>query len=203
MVTLAERALRLDLANYHRLRFDTRRPTELIDRRVVEMKPIGTAHRVVVTRLQQQLDALNRAGRLLVGQPVQLGSSDEPQPDLAILHGPQPLRPLGPSDIALVIEVADSTLVRDRRDKLPRYLAGGLPVWIVNVHDHAAPRRGSRSTPAPRWRPSNQDGAVRAIASSRQQAAGSRQQAAGSRQRAAGSGQRGTVTAARCPLPAT
>src|SRR4051812_41814935 len=40
----------------------------------------------------------------------------------------------GPSDIALVIEVADSSLARDRDIKGPAYAAAGLPVyWIVNL----------------------------------------------------------------------
>jgi Uma2 family endonuclease len=140
MASLAERALRLDVDNYHRLRFDTDRRTELIDGRIVETNPIGTAHRVVVTRLQRQLDAFNHTERLLVQQSVQLGSHDEPQPDLAILRGPQPLRPVRPSDVELIIEVSDSTLARDRAEKLPRYQLAGVRVWIVNIADHAAPR---------------------------------------------------------------
>jgi Uma2 family endonuclease len=153
MVTLAERALRLDVNNYHRLRLDTARPTELIDGRIVEMNPIGTAHRVVVTRLQQQLDVLNRNGRLLVGQPLRIPDFDEPQPDLMVLHRPQPLRPIAGRDVALVIEVSDSTVRYDRTEKLPRYLAAGIErVWIVNIAIHQQPRLeqyviGGRSAP--------------------------------------------------------
>jgi Uma2 family endonuclease len=42
----------------------------------------------------------------------------------------------GPQDIALVIEVADSTLRRDRTLKRRLYAAAGIPVyWIVNLVD--------------------------------------------------------------------
>jgi len=41
---------------------------------------------------------------------------------------------IGPKDVLLLIEVADSSLSYDRREKLPRYAAAGIPeVWIVDV----------------------------------------------------------------------
>lgn len=141
MPSLAERALRLSVSNYHRLQLETQRPTELIDGRIVEMNPIGTAHRVVVTRLQRQLDAVNQQERLLVGQPIRVSGYDEPQPDVTILRTPQPMRSIiAEREVELVIEVSDSTLDRDRNDKLPHYLAVGLDVWIVNIRDHAHPQ---------------------------------------------------------------
>jgi Uma2 family endonuclease len=39
-----------------------------------------------------------------------------------------------PADIALLIEVSDTTYHRDRNEKLPAYARGGIPVyWIVNL----------------------------------------------------------------------
>jgi Uma2 family endonuclease len=152
MVTLAERALRLDVANYHRLRLDTERPTELIDGRVVEMNPIGAAHLTVVSRLQDRLVPALERGRVKVQQPLRIPDFDEPQPDLAVLTRPLDLRIPEPGDVELVIEVSDSTLAGDRRDKLPRYLAAGLQVWIVNIHNHAMPQlevyTGAAAAPA-------------------------------------------------------
>lgn len=139
MQSLAERAVRIDVDTYHQVPLHTERRTELLDGRIVEMNPIGVAHRVVVTRLQQQLGELNRQGRLLIQQPLRLAQHDEPEPDVQILHGQAPLRPIEPRDVALVIEVSDSTLELDRKYKLPRYLAAALPVWIINVSDHAQP----------------------------------------------------------------
>ena len=65
---------------------------------------------------------------------------DEPEPDLAIVAGvPEDYRARhpGPEDIALLVEVAETTLDRDRGDKLLAYSAGGIAVyWIVNLVDH-------------------------------------------------------------------
>ena len=66
-------------------------------------------------------------------------SDSEPEPDLAIVridpadymqHHP------GPADIALVIEVADSSLDGDRADKCRIYARAGIQeYWIVNLVD--------------------------------------------------------------------
>ena len=68
------------------------RRTELIDGEIIEMAPIGTAHLVVVDRLERHLTRLKAEGRLQSGQPVRIGDYDEPQPDLAVLHAPLGLR---------------------------------------------------------------------------------------------------------------
>lgn len=62
----------------------------------------------------------------------------EPEPDLAILRGkPTDYRTSHPGrgDVAIVIEVADSSLSRDRR-KARIYSQGGIPFyWIANLVD--------------------------------------------------------------------
>ena len=116
------------------------RRTELIDGEIVEMAPIGTAHLVVVDRLERHFAPLKAEGRLQSGQPVRIPDYDEPQPDLAILHTPLGLRKPTAADCRLLIEVADSTYTTDTTVKVPRYLAAGVPeVWIVNISNHAAP----------------------------------------------------------------
>ena len=76
---------------------------------------------------------------------------DEPEPDLAVARG-QPddyaTRHPGPDDIALLIEVADASLRRDRGEKLGSYGRGGIPhYWIINLVDrvvecYSKPNRG-------------------------------------------------------------
>jgi Uma2 family endonuclease len=139
-MTLAESALRIDHDNYHRLQLGELR-TELIDGRVIEMSPIGSAHRLVVTRLQRQLSLFNIAGRLLVQQPIQLGPFDEPQPDLVVLHHELGTDGVTADDIELLFEVSDTTVDRDRGEKIPRYLAAGVPTIVLfDISDHRAPR---------------------------------------------------------------
>ena len=66
-------------------------------------------------------------------------SDSEPEPDLAVVQT-DPERYMrrhpAPSDIALVIEVADSSLDGDRADKCRIYARAGVPwYWIVNLVD--------------------------------------------------------------------
>ena len=61
----------------------------------------------------------------------------EPEPDIAVVRGSEldyMARHPGPSDMALVVEVADSSLVRDRSDKFRIYARAAVPVyWIINL----------------------------------------------------------------------
>jgi len=68
--------------------------------------------------------------------PITLEDS-EPEPDVAIVRGDArtyACRHPSPSDIAIVIEVADSSLLDDRRRKMRLYaLAGIAEFWIINI----------------------------------------------------------------------
>jgi Uma2 family endonuclease len=71
-------------------------------------------------------------------QPVSLDDS-EPEPDCMVVRGTTRDYPNGhptPADVPLVIEVADSSLRRDREGKKRVYARNGIAVyWIVNVAD--------------------------------------------------------------------
>jgi len=72
-------------------------------------------------------------------QPVRIPEFDEPEPDLAVVRGDvedyDDHHP-GPNDIALIVEVADSSLARDQGSKWLAYARGGIPVyWIINLVD--------------------------------------------------------------------
>ena len=72
-------------------------------------------------------------------EPVTLAAS-EPEPDVMIVRGT--LRDYrdrhpGPQDVALVVEVADASLQRDRTTKKRLYAEAAIPVyWIVNLLDN-------------------------------------------------------------------
>jgi Uma2 family endonuclease len=89
---------------------------QLVAGTVMEYAPVGWCERVQMA--------------------VTLGRS-EPEPDFVLARGNHRTylkRHPGPGDIALVVEVSNSTLESDRDDKLPIYSRIGLPVyWIVNV----------------------------------------------------------------------
>ena len=69
-------------------------------------------------------------------EPITLEAS-EPEPDLIVVRGGRErytARHPGPADVALVIEVADATLKRDRDLKQRLYAQAGIPAyWIVNL----------------------------------------------------------------------
>ncbi len=126
---------------------------ELIDGEVVEMNPIGPRHARCVRRLNTLLGRL--AGRLAGGpyevdvqNPVVLGEYGEPQPDLALVREVPAVRLPAPEDVALIIEISDTTLSYDKNVKLPRYARAGIPeVWIVDLQNetvevYASPEGG-------------------------------------------------------------
>ncbi len=71
--------------------------------------------------------------------PVRIPAFDEPEPDVAVLRGSaEDYRDRIPdaSDVALLVEVAETTLARDRGEKFAAYARGGIAVyWIVNLVD--------------------------------------------------------------------
>jgi len=70
-------------------------------------------------------------------QPVRIPDYDEPEPDIAIVRGTNDdykHRIPEPSDVALLVEVSESTYDRDWGEKWTAYAKGGIPVyWILNL----------------------------------------------------------------------
>ncbi len=66
-------------------------------------------------------------------------ADSEPEPDLTVVRGVRRDyvdRHPGPAEVELVVEVADTSLDRDRRWKKTLYAVQGIPVyWIINLVD--------------------------------------------------------------------
>jgi len=113
--------------------------SELLRGEIVPLTPVGPRHASCVKRLIRLCAPLlaRQAATLSVQDPVILGPYDEPQPDVALLRyraddyaASHPT----PADVLLVIEVADTSLVRDREVKLPLYAQARIPeVWLVDL----------------------------------------------------------------------
>jgi Uma2 family endonuclease len=125
---------------------------ELIDGVVMDMSPIGSLHAETVRTITRLMYAVAAARAVIaVHDPIRLDARNEPQPDLMLLRpnadGYRSAHPT-PVDALLVVEVADSTVLKDRNEKLPRYAAAGIrEVWLVNlpagtVEVHRDPRGG-------------------------------------------------------------
>jgi len=111
---------------------------ELIEGEVLEMTPIGSRHAACVAGLAQLLSVrVQDRARVWPQNPVKISVYSEPQPDVALLRPRAvPYRDAGPTaaDVLLIIEVADRSLTRDRRVKIPLYARAGIPeVWIVDL----------------------------------------------------------------------
>jgi hypothetical protein len=113
---------------------------ELLDGEIIDMSPIGPFHGGV-TKWLLSFFVQHAKGRWIVSvqDPVHLDDHSEPEPDLVLLKprpgGYKDRHPI-PSDIFLLIEVADSSLTYDRGRKLKAYARAGIPeVWIANLSD--------------------------------------------------------------------
>jgi Uma2 family endonuclease len=132
--------------------FDPALRLELLEGEIYEMAPIGSSHAGCVAFLNSELMKLTGDRMTLFPQnPLRLSDLSEPQPDIMLLSKRsdfyRKVLPR-PSDVALIVEVADSSIALDRRKKLPLYaLAGVAEFWIVNLIDeqielHAEPVGG-------------------------------------------------------------
>lgn len=112
---------------------------ELLENYVVLKMPRNPRHDSTLQRmLRPLLRSLPDSWDLRVQSAVALPDS-QPEPDFAVVRGSaahyEKRHPTA-ADVGLVIEVADSSLLRDQRDKTRIYARGGIPsYWIVNLVD--------------------------------------------------------------------
>jgi Uma2 family endonuclease len=111
--------------------------TELLDGYVVRKGPMNPPHAVSLGRVRRQIEARLPPGWCLRTQMDVALTGSQPLPDAAVVVGAEDdyaTHHPGPADVALVVEVADSTLDEDRTTKLVRFARDRLPVyWIVNI----------------------------------------------------------------------
>jgi Uma2 family endonuclease len=155
----------LSVEQYHRM-IDTGilpsgEPIELLDGFLVrkdrssagaDPMTVGPPHSWVIAQLVALCAGLEIHGcHLRVQQPLTLPPDDEPEPDGAIVRGPSAgyrnSHP-GAADVICLIEVADSSLQRDRVTKRRIYADAGIPLYvIINLVDgmievHSEPQAG-------------------------------------------------------------
>lgn len=112
-------------------------PVELLEGVLVTKMAKNPQHSLVTNLLRETLARLISQGWYVNTQePITLADS-EPEPDVAVIQGALRQyadRHPGAEETALVIEVADSSLSRDRGQKKQIYARAGIPVyWIVNL----------------------------------------------------------------------
>lgn len=115
---------------------------ELLENRIVQKFPGNPPHDGTVGLVQDALRGVLLTGWCLRCRlSVELADS-QPEPDFAITRGDERTyltRHPVPADVGLVIEVADTSLLRDQRDKARIYARAGIVCyWIVNLDDRRA-----------------------------------------------------------------
>ena len=116
--------------------------------------PKNPPHSVVTQLVADALRRLLPPGwHVLVQEPITLGDS-EPEPDIAVVRGSVRDyldRHPGPADLAVVVEVADTTLRRDRGTKRRIYARSGIECyWIVDLRERQIEVYAEPSGPARR-----------------------------------------------------
>lgn len=122
-------------------------PIELIAGNLVVKEPKGTPHTTAVGLTEDALRAAFGPGWVVrVQDPVALDDESEPEPDVVVVPGSRrDYLDAHPSRIALLVEVAESSLAFDRHHKGSLYARAGVPdYWIINLVDgtlevHRAP----------------------------------------------------------------
>jgi Uma2 family endonuclease len=112
---------------------------ELIEGRLMVQSPQKSLHACAIDLLTEILPPLLPSGhRFRVQLPIDLGQTTEPEPDIAVVQGTRrQYRAAHPTNAVLIIEVADSSLSYDRRQKGSLYARAGIPeYWIVNLVDN-------------------------------------------------------------------
>ena len=134
---------RFSVADYHRLIdigvLDENDRVELLEGWLVPKRSHGPLHDNTVELANERIrKSLPNGWRLRVQSAITTGDS-EPEPDLVLVRGEirtAPQRHPLPTEIGLLIEVADTTLQHDRLRKTEIYgRAGILKYWIINLQD--------------------------------------------------------------------
>jgi Uma2 family endonuclease len=112
---------------------------ELLEGWVVNKVTQNPPHAVALELAQGLIRAILPAGWHVREQKPITTPDSQPEPELAIVQGlPRRYakRHPTPRDVALVVEVADETLVKDRTSKSRLYARARIPVyWIINLNE--------------------------------------------------------------------
>jgi Uma2 family endonuclease len=149
----------LPLRNFSRLEYDKMidagvfgegEHVELVGGAIVEMSPEGPHHAGTIDLIAEILRRTFGPGfTIRVQHPLVIDPDGEPEPDLAVVAGePRAHLDAHPRSAALVVEVAESSLAYDRREKALLYARAAIPeYWIVNLAErvlevHREPKPG-------------------------------------------------------------
>src|SRR5438876_7336498 len=118
--------------------FDVDERLELLDGLLVVREPQHAPHATAIRLAVKALRTAFGPGWLVDSQlPIALDDVSEPEPDVAVVAGDErDYRADHPARPVLVVEVAESSLAKDRTFKLALYARAGITdYWILNLVD--------------------------------------------------------------------
>ena len=118
--------------------FDADDRIELLDGLMVVKEPQGSWHAATGSQVRRVLQrAFGERYDVRTHAPIALDEMSEPEPDLAVVKGrPRDYLRDHPAKPVLLVEVADSSLAKDRLRKSGHYARAGIAdYWIVNAID--------------------------------------------------------------------
>lgn len=132
------------VADYHRMAetgiLDEDERVELLEGKIIWKSAKSTAHCSAVRRTNYLLhNCLRNQASISIQDPIKLNERSEPEPDVAVVQ----IDPLDyadhhptPSEVYLIIEVADSSLKFDCETKGKAYAQVGITdYWVLDVVD--------------------------------------------------------------------
>jgi Uma2 family endonuclease len=112
-------------------------PVELLEGWLVTKMSKNRPHSISTQRTREALARIVPSGWYVDDQEPITTADSEPEPDVLGVRGSRedyPEHHPSPEDVALVVEVADATLQRDRTLKLRVYASAGIAAyWILNL----------------------------------------------------------------------
>jgi Uma2 family endonuclease len=106
---------------------------ELLHGMLIDMSPQGPRHAHVVNRLAERFRELPNAFHTRVQSPLAVSDDSEPEPDVAVVPAGDYSR-AHPASALLVVEVAETSVAKDRSIKTALYARAGIPeLWLVNL----------------------------------------------------------------------
>ena len=130
-------------------------PIELLEGLLVVREPESSRHAAVVGLVRAALErAFGPRYHVRDTKPVALDDASEPAPDLAVVPGRfRDYLDAHPSMPVLLVEVAQSSLAKDRLRKARLYARAGLTdYWIVNLVDEVLEVYREPVRSAGRWK---------------------------------------------------
>lgn len=114
--------------------FDEDEKIELWDGILVKMSPKGIKHANAVRRIDKIIKKKLGENIIISAQdPIRLDDFTEPEPDIALIKPPlerYDLRHPLAKDVHLLVEIAESSIVKDRR-KASNYGKNGIPQYLI------------------------------------------------------------------------